>query len=212
MTHDLSDEITERAALYALGTLPLEESLAFEKHISQECALCAAELQAFEEVCVQLALTAPEVEPLSHVLERLMRKVGQTKHYQDVEPVAHQVSPSTLLTIYAEEGDWQELSKGVFVKQLYADEKKGIVTSLYKMLPGAHAPTHRHLGVEECVVLEGDFHLNDLVLGPGDYHRAEAGTVHQTLYSEKGNLLLIISPQEGFQALAVHCGNPEAFP
>jgi predicted ChrR family anti-sigma factor len=204
MTHDLSDEITERAALYALGALPVEESLAFEKHVSQECPVCAAELRAFEEVCTQLALTAPEAEPPAHVFENLMRRVGQTKQSQDVDQVRRHSSSSTMKTIYAEEGEWRQLSEGIFVKQLHADENKGIVTSLYKMLPGAQVPTHRHLGVEECIVLEGDFHLNDLVLGPGDYHRAEAGSIHQTLYTEKGNLILIISPQEGFQTLAAH--------
>lgn len=201
MTHDLTEEITERAALYALGTLPAEDSQAFESHLAQECEVCAAELRSFEEVCAQLALAVPEAEPSPHVRDSLMSKLGQTKQLRPVEPALRQVPPAELLTVYAGEGEWQELSDGVFVKELYADEKKGTVTSLFKMLPGAHAQAHRHLGTEECLVLDGDFHINDLILGPGDYHRAEGGSTHQNLYSEKGNLLLIIAPQEGFQVL-----------
>jgi anti-sigma factor ChrR (cupin superfamily) len=88
------------------------------------------------------------------------------------------------------------LSEGVFVKQLYVDDEKRTVTSLYKMEPGAQAPRHIHSGAEECFVIEGDFHINDLKLGPGDYHRAEPGSLHQKIYTEKGNLLLIIAPQD----------------
>lgn len=204
MAHDLSDELKERAALYALGSLPAEESLAFERHISEGCSVCAAELRAFEEVCAQLAWTAPVAEPSPHVRDNLLRQLGLTEQPGRVESIPDFVSQAKTLTVYAEEGEWEKVSEGVFIKQLYRDEKRGTVASLYRMLPGAHAPTHRHVGVEECIVLEGDFHLNELILGPGDYHRAEAGSVHQRLYTEKGNLLLIISPQEGFQALQAH--------
>ncbi len=203
MTHDLTEEVTARAALYALGALVAEDSLAFERHIAQECEVCDAELRAFEEVCAQLALTAPEAEPSTHVRDSLLHKLRQMKQ-PTFEPAPHQLSAPKTLTVYAGEGEWQELSEGVFVKELHADEKKGLVTSLFKMLPGAHAQTHRHLGVEECLVLEGDFHVNDLILGPGDYHRAEGGSIHQNLYSETGNLLLIISPQQGYQVLEAH--------
>ena len=202
MTHDLTEEITERAALYALGQLTAEDSLAFEKHITEECEVCAAELRAFEEVCAQLALTAPAAEPPVRVRESLISKLGQTNRPASVEASSQQASSAETLTVYAGEGEWRELSEGVFVKNLSVDEKKGTVTSLFKLLPGARVQAHKHLGVEECFVLEGDFHVNDLILGPGDYHRAEEGSVHQQLYSEKGNLLLIISPQEGFQVQA----------
>lgn len=204
MTHDLTEEITERAALYALGVLPGEDSQVFESHLAQGCEVCAAELRAFEEVCAHLALAAPEAEPSPHVRDSLMSKVGQTKQLSRLEPTLQLVSPADVLTIYAGEGEWQELSEGVFVKELHADEKKGTVTSLFKMMPGAHAQAHRHLGTEECLVIDGDFHINDQVLGPGDYHRAEGGSIHQNLYSEKGNLLLIIAPREGFQVLEAH--------
>ena len=200
MTHELTEELSERAALYALGQLSTEDSLAFERHLAEQCELCAAELQSFEEVCAQLALTTPEALPSPHVRENLISKLGQTKQLNSGEPSQpKQASTARTLTVYAEEGEWRELSKGVFVKELYADEKKGVITSLFKMLPGAQVQAHKHLGVEECLDLEGDFHVDDLTLGPGDYHRAEEGSIHRHLYTEKGNLLLIISPQQGFQ-------------
>jgi anti-sigma factor ChrR (cupin superfamily) len=204
MTHDLTDEITNRAAMYALGALSAEDSLAFERHLAEACEVCAVELRAFEDVYAQLALTAPEAEPSIHVKDSLMRKIGQTKRPAPIAPAIQQASRAKTLTVFAGEGEWQELSEGVFVKELHKDERKGTVTSLFKMLPGAHASAHRHTGVEECLVLDGDFHVNDLILGPGDYHLAERGSIHENLYSEKGNLLLIISPQEGFQVLEAH--------
>ena len=199
MIHDLTEEITERAALYALGQLTAEDALAFERHLARGCEVCTRELRAFEEVCAGLALTASQAEPSIHVRENLISKLSETKQARPVAHASQQPSPAKTLTVYATEGEWYELSEGVFVKELYTDKQKGVVTSLFKMLPGAHAQAHKHLGVEECFILEGDFHVNDSVLGPGDYHRAEEGSIHQQLYSEKGNLLLIISPLEGYQ-------------
>jgi anti-sigma factor ChrR (cupin superfamily) len=194
-----SDEIKERISLYTLGALSSAESLSLEKHIAEGCRECRDELRAFEDACALIALSAPRVEPAAEVRERLFARLAEEKKSGQLEAAPSLDNPGRFLTVHAEEGGWQETSSGVFVKQLYVDRKKGTVTSLFKMLPGSHAPVHRHLGVEECIVLEGDFHVNDQTLGPGDYHRAEAGSVHQTLYTEKGNLLLIISPQEGFE-------------
>lgn len=199
MTHDLTEETRERAALYALGQLTIEDALAFERHLAEGCEVCLAEVTAFEEVYAQIALTAPAAAPSPQVRERIISQLGQTQEPRAAKSSVPDEGSAQTLTVFAEEGEWQELSEGVFIKKLYTDERKGTVTTLFKMLPGAHAQPHKHLGVEECFVLEGDFHVGDLVLGRGDYHMAEEGSIHQDLYSEKGNLLLIISPKEGYQ-------------
>ena len=79
------------------------------------------------------------------------------------------------------------------MKRLFADKQTGTVTSLFKFKPGAHTPRHMHAGIEQCLIVEGDFHLNDEVFGPGDFTCAMAGSVHEIAYSEKGALLLIVA-------------------
>jgi quercetin dioxygenase-like cupin family protein len=76
-------------------------------------------------------------------------------------------------------------------------------TSLVRMLPGTRLPMHRHKGVEQFFVLEGDCHVHDEVLGPGDYHRAEAGSIHESTYTESGTLFLLIAPPD-YEIIKVH--------
>ena len=93
-----------------------------------------------------------------------------------------------------DEGQWFESSPGVLVKRLFENPETGTFTSLVRMLPGSIGTLHRHPGIEECIILEGDFHVAGSVLGPGDYHIAGAASVHDKPYSIGGTLLLIIGP------------------
>lgn len=197
MKHELSEiELQERAFLSAIGALSAEEQLAFEQHLEEGCEICATELEAQREICAQLAFAAQAIEPSGAVKENLMRRIAEEKQADSRKQAEKVEDAAKFFTLHAAQGAWQLLSEGIFIKQLYVDREKRTVTSLYKMEPGAEAPMHTHSGVEECFVIEGDFHINDLKLGPGDYHRAEAGSVHRNIRTEKGNLLLIISPQD----------------
>ena len=60
------------------------------------------------------------------------------------------------------------------------------------MAPGTSYPGHRHAGVEECYVLEGDLRVGDLVMRAGDYQRAAIGSVHGVQSTEGGCLLLVL--------------------
>ncbi len=64
------------------------------------------------------------------------------------------------------------------------------------MDPGATFPDHVHTEAEECYVIEGDLHTGGKAFGKGDYIRAEAQSVHDSIYTEKGCLLLVQSSEE----------------
>jgi anti-sigma factor ChrR (cupin superfamily) len=201
----VEDALCERAALYALGALNQHEARAFEEHIEEGCAVCEAELLPFESVASILGFAAPEAEPPQGVREKLLARLaeedvddGRTVFPTELPP---QVDMSQFLIVRSNEGEWRKASEGIFIKQLFADKNKGTVTSLYKLLPGAHIPTHRHLGAEECYIIAGDFHTSEGVLGPGDYTCAMKDSVHPALYSQNGALLLIVS-HEGYEFLA----------
>jgi anti-sigma factor ChrR (cupin superfamily) len=196
MKHCLAaSEMTERAALHALGALTPDEARELEEHLAAGCAACAEERQAFERVVAKLCLAAWPQEPPAAVRGRLLAQVSTA-----APPEAALASPPpaarSFLTVRADQGEWHEMGPGVYIKQLFADRERRTITSLFKLLPGAHLPRHRHLGVEECVMLAGDFHANGEVLGPGDYRCALPDSVDETLYTEGGALFLLITPQD----------------
>jgi anti-sigma factor ChrR (cupin superfamily) len=186
----VADLMTDRAALYALGTLTQNEARAFEDHLAGGCDECVAELRVSEQVTRSLAFLEAEAEPPPRVFERIVGFVTQTT---PPEPAASHVH-GELTTVRKNEGQWFESSPGVMVKRLFENPETGTFTTLVRMLPGAVGTLHRHPGIEECIILEGDFHVAGSRLGPGDYHVAGAASIHDQPYSIGGALLLIIGP------------------
>lgn len=195
MKHSAADEeALERASLYALGALSSEDALALEEHLAAGCEVCQKEIGSLASVSAALAFDIPAASPSPRPRERLVSflRKGAGGGGPEVLP-ADRGGVFTSVTIRADEGDWQEFVKGVFVKRLFEDAERGTLTSLYRLLPGAVVPAHRHEGTEECLVLEGDARYGELVLRPGDYHCARKGSTHSELTSVSGTLLLIVA-------------------
>jgi anti-sigma factor ChrR (cupin superfamily) len=193
MKHSGADnEIAEQASSYALGALTQPEARAFEEHLSRGCEVCEAELRSFENVVGALGLIAPEAEPPASVRQSLLDRISQEKAPTPPAATFDLADAQQFLTVREGEGTWQEATQGVFIKRLFVDKERRIVTSLYKLLPGAQAAPHLHAGAEQCYVLAGDFEVNDEVLGPGDFTSALAGSLHHTARTQGGTMLLII--------------------
>lgn len=186
-------EMTERASLYALGALSQWEARAFEEHLTEGCRECAAELQSFEETARVLAWAAPEQEPPASVRASLLSMIAEERRQEESATASRKEQPS-LITLRADEGRWHTLGPGIKTKPLFTDPQTGMVTTLLKMKPGASIPLHSHRGIEQCYVIEGDFHAADQHLGPGDFHVAQAGSTHDTVYTTNGALVLIVAP------------------
>jgi anti-sigma factor ChrR (cupin superfamily) len=192
--HNSEEEVALQAALHALGVLPEAEALAFQQHLAEGCAVCRTEVESYQSTVEKLGFGAPRIEPSAGVLDRLFQEIKEQPKLQLAPKMSKQELGGSL-TIRANEGEWREKWKGVFIKRLFKDESKGTVTILYKMLPGASLPMHRHIGAEECMVLEGDYHINGEVLGAGDYHCAFPDSVDETLFTIGGTMFLIVSPE-----------------
>ena len=190
MNHHAADPMKDRAALYALGTLTQNEARAFEDHLAGGCDDCAAELRASEQVTRSLAFLEAEVEPPPRVFDRIVGFITHTPRPEPATAHAH----GQLTTVRKDEGQWFESSPGVMAKRLFENPETGTFTTLVRMLPGSVGTLHRHPGIEECIILEGDFHVAGSRLGPGDYHVAGATSIHDKPYSVGGALLLIIGP------------------
>lgn len=195
------DEIQERASLYALGALSQHEARAFEEHL-EDCAVCAEELEGFAEVVGALGFDATEATPPARVREQLSALVVAEAQTLSAEPCVAAVE-LPLVTLRADEGEWHEVHKGLSVKRLYVDSNSGLVTTLVKMSPGASIPLHRHRGIEQCYVIEGDARAAGQSLGPGDFQSAPKDSIHAPVYTETGALLLIIAP-ESYEVLEHH--------
>ena len=103
---------------------------------------------------------------------------------------------SDLLTVRADNGDWQQIGESIRKKILYVDKQKGVVSYLLRVDPGAEDASHLHSSDEYCLVLEGDISFGDIHLYAGDFHLAPKGSRHDRAYTEHGALLYI---QTGIQ-------------
>lgn len=193
--HGVEIEVWQaQQAAYALGALDSDEAQAFEAHLTEGCEHCAAELRKFERVAAALGCEVPQVEPPPGVREKLLASIrenelGESTTYQDT-------SLQGMIFVRAGEGEWHEMLEGMFVKHLYADEKAGTLTTLLRLRPGTRVPRHHHHGVEQCLVLEGDFHVGNEIFGPGDFQCAMPGSLHDSIYTDGGALVLIVSPAD----------------
>jgi anti-sigma factor ChrR (cupin superfamily) len=64
---------------------------------------------------------------------------------------------------------------------------------LVRLAPGVDYPPHRHLGVEELLLLDGELWIDERKLHPGDYNRAEPGTADSRVWSETGCTCALIT-------------------
>jgi anti-sigma factor ChrR (cupin superfamily) len=197
MRHGLpEDELRERAALYALGAMTMHEARAFEEHLGEGCDVCAAEWHAFASVVGQLGFEAVPQAPSPAAREKLFARLANETTTAPRPAASSPAAQSNLITLKFDEGQWQEIAAGVSIKWLFEDHVRGTTSFLLKLSPGARVPTHQHRRIEECTVIEGDFIVNDEVLGPGDYQCALAGSLHDNLTSRSGALVLIVSAEK----------------
>lgn len=153
--------------------------------------------RAVRETAARLAFAAPPQSPppalKARLWERLDREAGSCPQVWKFWAAD---SPAALHVVRAGEGAWQTIGlAGIFVKKLYSDPERDSVTLLIRMEPGAEYPAHEHGGPEQCLVLEGDLRVGDLVLHAGDFQCAPAASIHDVSRTTGGCLLLIVSSQ-----------------
>jgi quercetin dioxygenase-like cupin family protein len=60
---------------------------------------------------------------------------------------------------------------------------------LYRVQPGSAVPRHDHGHDEECLMVEGEVFVDDILLRRGEYQLAPAGTHHEGVSSDTGGIL-----------------------
>jgi quercetin dioxygenase-like cupin family protein len=172
----------DRVELYGLGALGAEETSIMHAHLSS-CSQCRGELEALRGVIDSFAhwptdVLRPSDAPWQQLAERVAGETGQP-----VLPAPERWA----------EPEWEEVAPGIRCKLLATDSENGRVGMLVRLAPGIHYPPHRHAGVEELHLLDGELWVGERKLVPGDYNRAEPGTVDTRVWSQTGCTCVLIT-------------------
>jgi hypothetical protein len=81
---------------------------------------------------------------------------------------------------------WEPLSEGVEIRGLRC--VGDVVSTLARIAPGAAVVDHGHGLDEDCMMLQGDLFLGDILLRENDYQMAPAGGTHVNSMSDTGAL------------------------
>lgn len=85
------------------------------------------------------------------------------------------------------EAGWPEFAPGIRRRVLWT--AGGQAALLYRADPGASVPNHSHGHDEECLMVQGELFLDDVLLQQGDYQLAPAGTGHRITETDTGVVL-----------------------
>jgi len=186
-------ERLDLVASYALSALERNEREFMRAHLPV-CTECRQEYHTLSSVTHTLsAWRAQAPPPLESSWHELAQRISVTP--QKKAPAAKVVERTSVGGWH--EPRWKEVADGISCKLLSTDKEADRVSMLVRLAPGSAYPPHRHSGVEELYLLEGELWIEQRKLEPGDYNRAEPDTVDQQVWSETGCLcMLITSPSD----------------
>jgi anti-sigma factor ChrR (cupin superfamily) len=177
--HDYS----ERVFLHALRALPANEVPAVEAHIAA-CADCRQEMETLRPIVDAFVSWPTDVLRSSAPLwERLAQRIAAETGGEPVLPAPQRWA----------DAEWKEVAPGISCKLLATDSEKSRVSMLVRLAPGTEYPPHRHAGIEELYMLDGELIVDDNKFYPGDYRRGDADSVDHRVWSETGCTCVLIT-------------------
>ena len=177
------EEHRDLVFLYALQALPVNEVLAVEAQILS-CPNCREELETLRPIIASfVAWPADVLRPSLPLWDRLAKRIAEETGTAPVLPPSRPPAKP----------EWDEVAPGISCKLLATDAEHHRVSMLVRLAPGTDYPPHRHAGVEELHLLDGELMINDRKLYPGDYNRAEPDTADYRVWSETGCTCVLIT-------------------
>jgi anti-sigma factor ChrR (cupin superfamily) len=173
----------ELACVSLLNAVPAPDIARVDAHVSS-CAHCRSEVATLRPLIGLLAYWPTEMasEPRPSLERRLAERLA--------DEVKHD-APSFGQSWH--EPDWKQVAPGIACQLLSNDSVTRMVAMLVRLAPGTDYPAHRHAGVEELHLLDGELWINDRKLRPGDYNRAEPGTRDRRVWSETGCTCFLVT-------------------
>jgi quercetin dioxygenase-like cupin family protein len=172
----------ELAPLYALDLLDGEERLWVETQILENPD-CELELADYQTAVGSIPYGAPPILMAEDLKDRLFDRLG----LEPVEitpppppPVTDTPPIPDFFTVRSTQVRWRPHPRcaGVQIASLYIDRDRREAASMVKAEPGVLYPRHRHAGIEEIYMLEGELIIGTEVYGVGDYIRSHPGSIH----------------------------------
>lgn len=175
-------ERAELVPLYALHALPPGETDLLEAHLS-DCPACQRELQSLRAVIDAFDSWPTDIlRPSGSMWDQIQSRTGG----RTVETAAVDGDPW-------QEPEWEDVAPGISCKLLATDSERDRVSMLVRLAPDTAYPPHRHAGVEELFLLDGELWIQERKLYPGDYNRGEPGAVDKRVWSETGCTCILIT-------------------
>jgi len=169
--------------LYALHAIPGNEIPMVEAHISS-CAECRQQLETLRATIESFVSWPTDVlRPSTSLWGRLAKRIADETGKTPVYPAPQ--APT--------KPEWEAPAPGISCKLLATDTKKKYVSMLVRLAPGAEYPPHRHAGVEELYLLDGELMIDGKKLHPGDYNRREPDTVDHRIWTETGCTCVLLT-------------------
>jgi anti-sigma factor ChrR (cupin superfamily) len=190
------EEFNILAALHALDTIDESESRALEEKLKESPEL-ESELTVVEATIAAIAYTSPPVPVAPDLKNRLFQRIAEldptpaeaVNSEAVSEPPLNSNSPHFIRRSH--EVKWKPYRvPGISIGRLFTDKEKREITCLMRLKPGIKFPLHRHAGVEEIFMLEGDLVVEGEVCHQGDYIRSFPGSTHSPI-TQGGCLVLI---------------------
>ena len=173
----------ELVCAHAVRALPADEVPAVEEHLSS-CRGCRREFESLGPVLAAFVSWPTDVlRPSASLQNRLAERIAAQTGVGSVYPEGPLWSGM----------EWNSVSTGISCSLLATDEEEHVVSMLVRLAPGGEYPPHRHAGVEELHLLDGELWIDERKLYPGDYHRAEPGTDDKRVWSETGCTCVLIT-------------------
>lgn len=91
------------------------------------------------------------------------------------------------------EPEWEDVAPGIRCHLLATDTEFHRVSMLVRLAPDGEYPPHRHAGLEELHLLEGELWIDDRKLYPGGYSRAQSETTDSRVWSETGCMCVLVT-------------------
>lgn len=181
-----SQEDLDLIFLYVLQALPRSEMSAVADHISG-CERCHEEMKMLLPV-VESFVAWPNdlLRPPQSLWDRLAQRIAEETG-KELDPTPAQIPNIP---------EWEEAAPGVSVQLLSTNAESQRVAMVVRLAPGSTYPPHRHAGVEELYLLAGVLIIDEKTLYPGDYVRADAGSIDHRVWTRTGCTCLLLTSTE----------------
>ncbi|NJL42311.1 MAG: anti-sigma factor [Pseudanabaena sp. SU_2_4] len=170
----LPEEFSELMALAALEAVDDEAILLADTYASTSVEL-EQELAEMRRAVGAIPYGDTSLPISRNLKDRLFKRIA-TEEEQASQPSA-EIMP--FQAIRFSEMEWQPHPvAGVTIAVLHTDPVTRRLSALVRCQPGVHYPVHRHAGIEEILMLEGNFVCDGNTYGVGDYLLSGSGSAH----------------------------------